>query len=312
MANNKELKGFTKFQDSTLSDILLKNFLLFYDWGFTNSGGYTNINIPGTGFYGNDKSKLYPVSNPQYIPAIGRVWQAQRTNWVWENNLDYGTPVNISGVFVNGSLVTSGYNINYRDGTVVFNSGISGVSNVRIAYSHKTINVVPADSIPWLRQIQRGSFKGDNPALTFSSSGDWAILGQNRVQLPCVAIEVMPPKNQNGYQLGGGKEYQNDIVYHVITENASDCRSIIDKIAYQYDRTIKLFNPNTASASGVKIFDVNGFLDPNARPSGLYPNLLDNFYYRLCHINDTSNPIVSELSTELYIGSIRTTTSVRD
>lgn len=312
MADNKELKGFINFQDADLSEILLKNFVLYYDWGLANSGGYNNVRIPGTGFYGNDRSKLSPTNDINYIPATGRVWQSQQQNWVWENTLERGSPIVPSGIFVNGSLVTTGYNINYRDGRVVFDSPISSVSNVRIEYSHKLVNVVPSDSIPWLRQIQRGSFKGDNPALNFAGSGDYAILGQSRVQLPCIAIEVLPAKEQHGYQLGGGKEYNNDIVYHVIAESANTCKKIIDKISYQDDRTIKLFNPTTASASGVKVFNVNGFLDPNARPSGLYPNLVDNFYYRLCYIHDTRSPSITELSTELYVGTIRATTCVRD
>lgn len=91
MADISELEGFENFEDSTISDILQKNFVYFFDWGFTSSGAYTNVNIPGTGFYGSDKSRMQPLQDPNYN---GRVWQTQRQNWVWETGLNRGFTMN--------------------------------------------------------------------------------------------------------------------------------------------------------------------------------------------------------------------------
>ena len=35
----KSLKGVLNTQDVTFSNNLLENFIVFYDWGFTNAGG---------------------------------------------------------------------------------------------------------------------------------------------------------------------------------------------------------------------------------------------------------------------------------
>lgn len=307
MANISELDGFDSFESSTISDILLKNFVYFFDWGFASAGGYTNVNIPGTGFYGSDKSKMHVVSDPNY--ASGRVWQTQRQNWVWESGLYRTGNIPVSGVFVNNTFVGSGYKIKPKDGQVVFDSPISPTANVRISYSNKRINVLPISSVPWLKNIQRRSFEGAN---NFGGSGEFAILGQSRVQLPAITVDVTPPKDYIPYQLGGGKEYLNDIVFHVIAETSSECKELLDKICFQSGRTIKLFNPSTAAASGVRVFDGNGFLSNSANPSGTYPSLINNFYYKLCYIEEHGNVNVTDLDPKLSIGSIRFTTQVRD
>ena len=151
MADISELEGFENFEDSTISDILQKNFVYFFDWGFTSSGAYTNVNIPGTGFYGSDKSRMQPLQDPNYN---GRVWQTQRQNWVWETGLNRGSPISISGVFVNNTFVNSGYKIKPKEGQIVFYLPISPTANVRISYSTKRVNVLPANAVPWLKNIQ--------------------------------------------------------------------------------------------------------------------------------------------------------------
>ena len=63
----KSLKGVLNTQDVSFSNNLLENFIVFYDWGFTNAGGFYNIDIPESGLYGGDKHKLRAVDDPNYI-----------------------------------------------------------------------------------------------------------------------------------------------------------------------------------------------------------------------------------------------------
>jgi hypothetical protein len=305
MADIHELKGFNSFEESGISDILLKNFVTFFDWGFVNSGGYQNINIPGSGIRGSDRSRLRSINDPNY--ANGSVWQSQRGNWVWETGLSKATPIAHSGVFVNGSLVTSGYRIRPESGEIVFNSPIATSSNVRLSYSTKSVFVTSADSTPWIRNIQRGPYEN----LNVRTSGEYAFLGPTRIQMPAVLIETVPARKQVPYQLGGGKEYYSDIIFNVIADSAPKCRDLLDKISYQQERTIQLFDPSEASASGVQIFDHNGFLSNSALPSGLYPNLVTNFQYKQCFIEQCGTPSFTEFSPNLTMGSIRMTTVVR-
>lgn len=100
-----KLSSVTNVQDSTISNILLDNFINFYDWGFVDRGSFYNINIPQSGIYGGDRHKLRRSDDPRYTD--GQVWEAYRQNWVWESGID-GTdqqPINISGVYVDGTFM---------------------------------------------------------------------------------------------------------------------------------------------------------------------------------------------------------------
>ena len=45
----------TKQTDAQLSEILLENFVNFYDWGLLDAGGFYTINLPQSGIYGGDR-----------------------------------------------------------------------------------------------------------------------------------------------------------------------------------------------------------------------------------------------------------------
>ena len=67
--------------DASLSEILLDNFVNFYDWGFLDAGLFYNIHMPQSGIYGGDRHRLRVVSDPNY--NSGQVFEGYRQNWVW-------------------------------------------------------------------------------------------------------------------------------------------------------------------------------------------------------------------------------------
>jgi hypothetical protein len=310
-----KLANLNNAQDSTLSNILLDNFVYFYDWGFLDRGSFFNIKIPHSGIYGGNRHKLRPVDDPNY--SDGKVWEAYRKNWVWESGISATTqqPISISGLFINNTFYATGnvskpYYIDYTNGKIIFNTAISTTSNVQLEYSHKWVEVVPAHGIPFFREIQLGSFRNDD-GFQVSNSGGWAQLGETRVQLPTIAVEVLTPQSLQGYQLGGGQWVNNDIVFYVLTENHWECMNIMDSILYQNDRTIHLFNPTSVAISGTFPFNYRNELNANAVPSGMYPNLIDNFFYRQCYIYDSKGSAITQLSPGLYMGTSRCRTQVK-
>ena len=190
-------------QDSTLSNILLDNFISLYDWGFLDRGQFYNIDIPESGIYGGDKHKLRLAEDPNYLD--GQVWEGYRQNWVWES----------------------------------------------------------------------------------------------------------PARSMQGYQLGGGQWINSDVVFYVISENHWECTNLMDSILYQNDRTVHLFNPTAVAISGVFPFNYRNELNENAIPSGLYPNMIDDFYYNRCWISESRGSEISQLSPDLYVGSTRCSTQVK-
>jgi len=309
------LARLSNVQDSTLSNILLDNFIALYDWGFLDRGQFYNIEIPESGIYGGDKHKLRLAEDPNYLD--GQVWEGYRQNWVWESGISATTeqPISISGVFVDNTFyatgnVTKPFYIDYPNGRVVFDTAITSTSTVQLEYSHKWVQVVPAQGVPWFRQIQQRSFRNEED-FQVSSSGGWVQLGQTRIQLPAVAIEVIPAISMHGYQLGGGQWVNSDMVFYVISENHWECTNLMDSILYQNDRTVHLFNPTAVAISGVLPYNYRNELNENAIPSGLYPNMIDDFYYNRCWISESRGSEISQLSPDLYVGSTRCSTQVK-
>ena len=309
------LARLSNVQDSTLSNILLDNFVSLYDWGFLDRGQFYNIDIPESGIYGGDKHKLRLAEDPNY--SDGQVWEGYRQNWVWESGISATTeqPISISGVFVDSTFyatgnVTKPFYIDYPNGRVVFDTAITSTSAVQLEYSHKWVQVVPAQGVPWFRQIQQRSFRNEED-FQVSGSGGWVQLGQTRIQLPAVAIEVVPARSMQGYQLGGGQWINSDVVFYVISENHWECTNLMDSILYQNDRTVHLFNPTAVAISGVFPFNYRNELNENAIPSGLYPNMIDDFYYNRCWISESRGSEISQLSPDLYVGSTRCSTQVK-
>jgi hypothetical protein len=311
MTNPNQLKGFQNSQDATLSNILLKNFISFYDWGFADKGGFVNVRVPSSGMYGGDKHKLQPVTTPNY--QNGKAWQAFKSNWLWESGVSVGSPVSISGIYVNGTFRAVGnntqpYYINYPQGQVVFDNPIATTDNVTLEYTYKWLNVVPADGIPFFRQIQQYSNRLETQFT--SKKGEYAQLGETRVQTPAIAVEVTPPKSFRGFELGGGQWVYNDVVFYVVAETLSECSNILDQITFQNERVISLFDPNKIAESGAFPLNYRNELTQAAFSSGTYPSLVQNFKYRDCYIFDSRAQGVTQLSPDLYIGTASCTTEV--
>lgn len=70
------LNKVTTFGKPTLSTLLQDNLVTFFDWEFLNAGGFTNIEIPTSGWYGADKHQLRLVDDPRY--DSGQVWEGFR------------------------------------------------------------------------------------------------------------------------------------------------------------------------------------------------------------------------------------------
>jgi hypothetical protein len=307
----------TKTSDATLSEILLDNFINFYDWGFLDAGQFYSIGIPQSGIYGGDRHRLRVVDSPNY--TAGQVWEGYRQNWVWESGIDGTTqqPIQISGVFVDSAFyatgnVTQPFYIDYKNGRVVFDSAVSSTSDIHLAYSHKWVQVVPAKGIPWFQELQQGSFRNEEN-FQVAGSGGWMKLGQTRVQLPAMAIEVVPATSTKPYALGGGQWVNTDIVFYIMTENHWECTNIVDTIISQNDRSLTLFDPTQVSISGATPFNYRNELREHAIPSGLYPNLVQyhSWKERKCWINQSRGGNIMQLSPELYLGTARCSTEVK-
>jgi hypothetical protein len=270
MSSADQLKGFDSLAKYAYTEILEQNLIAFFDWGLINKGGFTNINISTSGTYGGDFSRLRPVSDPRY--SSGQVWESAKRNWVWESGLETSTqPISISGVFVGQTFYPNSggqFYIDYPNGRVIFNSGISQTSNVKVAYSFKWVNVCSADNIPWLRKVQSNTYRVDNSNFLIGS-GDYIPLSQSRVDLPTVAIEISD-ETYAGFSIGGGHYCNNKVKFHIVTEDKSSADRLGHVIASQEDKQIFIYDANRMAEDNRFPLDYRGSIASGALT---YPQL---------------------------------------
>lgn len=282
MSSFSELKGFDNLGDNLLDDQLRANLISFLDWGFLNKGNFHNVNIPASGLYGGNKETLQPVKDPR-MPQ-GSVWQAFRSNWVWQSGLTTGTqPVAFSGVWVNGSFKPASgvgpyaHYVDYPRGRVVFTSPISPTSVVKAEYSYKSLNIVDANAVPFIREVQTGSFRLDSPAFLSLASGDYAVLPDTKIQTPLVAVEVTSDIRFQPYQLGGGQYTRTKVICHIMADDEKMAKKIAAALSYQNEKCIRTFDVNEISQNNLSPLTYKGNIATGALT---HPQMVEQFEWK--------------------------------
>lgn len=264
------LKGFSHVQDSTLSNELQDNLIEFFDWALLKKGNYFNVDVGETAPNGHDYSKLRLSSDENY--TVGTCWEGLRSNWIWQSGVSsspaplVGTnndKPGVSGVYVDDtfySTTTAGsyaHYIDYFNGRVVFDSPIPTGSKVQVEHSYKWINMTYANNVPWLREVQYRSYDG-NGEFFQSAKGGWDVPPEARLQLPAIAVEVVPRRTITGFQLGGGSYVNTDVLFHCIAEDELTRNKLVDIVSLQNEKTFYAFNSNLVAASGDFPIDYRG------------------------------------------------------
>jgi|TARA_R110002051_G_scaffold311228_2_gene384909 hypothetical protein len=313
-----------KFIDSvgktTLSQQLQDNLVEFFSWGLIDKGGFFNVNIPAVGLYGGNKHQLRLVDDPNY--TAGQVWEGYRNNWVWESGLSTVTqPIAISGVFVGGSFHPAtgvgahAHHIDYPNGRIIFDSAISTTNTVTAEYSYKWIKVTAANATPWFREVQYRADRLDSSHFSNTGSGDWSQLGQTRLQLPAIGIEIVPRRSFKPLELGGLSQWTyTDVLFHILTEDEFTRNKLVDIVSFQQEKTIYMFDVDKIAQSGRFPLDYRGMLSEKSVASGAlnYPNLVTVSGYRDRELRFSSMSVqqMDAISPSLHLGTVRGQTEV--
>jgi len=297
----------TQIGQSLLMSQLESNLKTYLDWAFLAVGGFSNAETPASGAYGGTFDRLRPVQDLNY--TNGQVWEGPRKDWVWETGVEYTSqPTNISGVYIGGTLygtgdATYGHHYNYPLGRVVFDSAISTNSTVQLEHSYRNVQVYIADQAPWWDELQYDSFRVDDSTLLNAGSGNWQILGNHRVQMPAVVVEAVPRRTFKPYEMGNVGQYvYQDVLFHILAESRWFRNNLVDTLSLQPDRTLWMFDVNTAT--GLYPLDFRGMRVTNPT---MYPDLLTIHPYKKVRYYNT---VVSEMATRssrLYEGTVRVT-----
>ena len=305
------IKGVTSIFNSTLSNEIQDNLIEFFDWGFMSYGNYFNVTIGEQSPDGFDYSLLQISDNPNYDP--GQAWEGFRKNWIWQSGISYSpAPLvgtnnsipGISGVYVNDTFYPSdttgqyAHKVDYFNGRIVFDSSIPLDSKVQAEYSYKYINFIYANNFPWIREVQYRSLDKT------SNDADYDIPSEMKIQLPAIAIEVVPSRTFKPYQFGGGQFTYTDVLFHCLAEDAYTRNSLIDIISYQNDKQFCFFDSNSIVASGDFPLDYLGYPNSGALT---YPNLVNKHKGTFVRLKNTVVQGMEVLNSSLYGGIVRIT-----
>tara|TARA_R110002020_G_scaffold218313_4_gene426180 strand:+ start:1408 stop:2403 length:996 start_codon:yes stop_codon:yes gene_type:complete len=322
--NYTQLKGFDNVGDSSLSMSIQDGLIEFFDWGLLEKGNFFNVSIPASGQFGGDKHKLRLVDDPNY--DSGQVWEGFRSNWVWQSGLSYSEqPLvtnkwhspGISGVFVDGAFQstfdspTYPHSVDYSNGRVIFNTALPTTSAVTAEYSYKWINVVPANSTPWFREIQYGSQRADGH-FAQTGSGDWSQLAQSRLQLPAIAVEVVSPRVSEPYQLGGGSYVHTDVIFHVLAEEDYVRDKLIDIVSLQNEKSIYMIDTNRMATNDAFPLDWKGSVKPSGfrYPDLVKPSGIGGYRWKGLRFENVRSQRTAPINESLHTGVVRMTTQV--
>jgi hypothetical protein len=301
-----QLKGFDSVFDTTINNQLLDNIVDFFDFGLLQKGNYFNVDIRETDSNNKDYSKLNYI-DLNYIEGL--VFEGFRTNWVWQNNIPYIPPPNIANeLFIDGELSTKNtigreYKIDFYNGRIIFNNQDSSVSNrvtknsiIQLAYSYKYIHVIYADALPWIQEIKSKTLYDLN------SSDNKFHINEMKVQLPTIAIEIVPNKSMEGYQLGGGQYIQTDVIVHCISENNIELNKLVDIVSFQNDKTIKMFDSNKIKKSNAYPINYDGTIKSNPLT---FKDLVEQFPSYSFRLTNASTQKSQTINSNLNIATVK-------
>lgn len=319
MTDNLNLKGFNSVFDTTLNNELQDNIVEFLEWSLLQKGNYMNVTLGELSPEGVDYSKLRLSSNSAF--ASGKAWEGFRQNWVWQSGVSYSPPPivgtsnarpGISGVYVNNTFYpssTSGtyaHKVDYFNGRIVFDNPIPVNSVVKAEYSYKYINIVYANNLPWLTEVQYSSLDL-NSDFNVLNKGKYDIPAEARVQLPAIAIEVVPRRTFKGYQLGGGQFINTDILFHCLAEDEYTRNKLIDIISMQNDKVLVMFDSNQIAKSGDFPLNYQGFPVSGALR---YPDLISKYPYGKMFLKNTQVQNMKLINSNFFAGIVRMTSEV--
>lgn len=313
------LKGFTNVFQYTLNNDILDGLIEFFDWGLMEKGNYFNVTLNESSPNGEDYSRLRMVDEPRF--EKGQAWEAFRSNWVWQTGINFSpSPLTdnnggfpgITGIYVNDTFYPYntvgdyGHHVDYHNGRIVFDSPIPTGSKVQAEYSYKWINVTYACNLPWVRQIQQNS---NQPNANFldGKDSDVQIPQESKVQLPTIAIEIVPSRTFKGYQLGGGQWVYTDVLFHCIAEDELTRNALVDIVSLQNDKTINLFNTNKIHEEGGYSLDYRGTPVSGAKE---YPQVVLSQDYNGGNLRLSSTQVqdMIAINSNIYGGIVRMTT----
>jgi hypothetical protein len=125
-----------------------------------------------------------------------------------------------------------------------------------------------------------------------------------KVQLPAIAIEVVPRRSFKGYQLGGGQWVYTDILFHCLAEDEITRNALVDIVSLQNDTVFCIFDSDSIVKSGDAPLDYRGFPVSGAM---IYPDLASKYYASKAQFTNSIVQGMELINANFYAGIVRST-----
>jgi len=320
MNNHLQLKGFDSVFEATLANEIQDGIIEFLDWGLLEKGNYFNVTKGELSPNGADYSLLKMSSNPHF--ASGKAWEGFRKNWVWQSGISYSpsplvgtnnTRPGISGVYVNDTFypsTTSGtyaHKVDYYNGRIIFDNPIPTGSKVQAEYSYKYINIIYSNELPWLREVQYRTLDIGSNFNNITTKGEFNLPAESRVQLPAIAVEIVPRRTMRGYELGGGQYVDTDVLFHCLAEDENTRNKLVDIISLQNEKYVYMFNSNLIASGNKFPLDYAGSPVSGALR---YPELVNLYSNGVIWLKNSIIQGMQLINSNFYAGIVRITAEV--
>lgn len=309
MADEKKIKGIDNIFSATPNNEIQDSLVEFLNWGLLEKGNYFNVTLGELSTDDVDYSKLKLADHPYLLP--GQAWEGFRKNWVWQSGVDYSpAPLvssdpnypGVSGVYVDSVFYpTSGtgtysHQIDHFNGRVIFDNPIPTGSLVQAEYSYKYINVIYSENLPYLRELQKNSLEVDKQTPL--------VPPEMRVQLPAIAVEIVPRRNFRGYQLGGGQYIYTDVLFHCLAEDAFTRNKLVDIVSMQNEKSVWLLDSDKIAENDAFPINHFGYARPNAM---IYPDLTSQYSDNTITFTKNMVQNLDVFDGSFYAGIVRST-----
>jgi hypothetical protein len=130
---------------------------------------------------------------------------------------------------------------------------------------------------------------------------------ESKIQLPAVAIEIVPRRNIRGYQLGGGQIVDTDILFHCLAEDEFTRNKLVDIISLQNDKKVYMFDSNLVASGGD--FPIDSFGTP---VSGAlrYPELISLYGRGSMWLKNSNVQSMDLINSNFYAGIVKLTAEI--
>ena len=132
--------------------------------------------------------------------------------------------------------------VDYPNGRIVFDYGIPIGNKIEANFTHRTVGITLA-SEDYVQELMFNAYDmEDLNTYLMASSGARNQLGNRRLQLPIIALEMVSSPARKGYQLGGGDIVYSDMLFHIFSDNEFEKNNLKDVLLSQSEKAIHLIN----------------------------------------------------------------------